>query len=103
MDYFKHLELLQFVLHQSRGSSYSTKRSHDTEQEIQTWLTYDHKLEYLPGILIYLKQYYPCCACPSDTTYIDERIEYYEHLLEYTKTQRPPVPKNVLRRRNIKN
>lgn len=104
LSHFQHLELLQFVLQQCiQTSEFSAKRFQDTEEKVQTFLTHDHKLEYLPAILIYLKRYYDCCTCPSDTTYLDERIAYYELLLKYTKTQPPPVPKNVLRRRNLKN
>lgn len=103
LPHFQHLELLQFVVQQRiQDSEFSAKRFQDTEQEIQTLLTHDSKLEYLPDILIYLKRYYDCCTCPSDTTYLDERIAYYELLLKYTKTQPPLVPKNVLRRRNLK-
>jgi hypothetical protein len=103
MDRFQHLELLQFVHQKSlRESSFCETQFNNTESEIQTFLTHDHKLEYLPSILIYLKQLYCCAQTMEDTTYLNERIEYYEILLSYTKQRVPPVPKNVLRRR-IKN
>ena len=102
MDHFQHLELKQFVYQRSlRESSFCEKQSHTTEEEIQTLLT-DHKLEYLPSILIYLKQMYCCADTMEDTVYLNDRIEYYEILLSYTNRRVPPVPKNVLRRR-IKN
>jgi hypothetical protein len=103
MDHFQHLELLQFVHQRSlRESSFCEKRFHVTEEEIQTFLTHDHKLEYLPSILLYLKQLHCCASTMEDNTYLNERIEYYELLLSYTNRRVPPVPKNVLRRR-IKN
>jgi hypothetical protein len=102
MNPFHYLELKQFVHQRSLPeSSFCEKRFHANEEEIQTFLTHDHILEYLPSVLIYLKQFYCCADTMKEINYLNERIEYYELLLSYTKQRDPPVPKNVLRRRNI--
>lgn len=63
----------------------------------------ENKIELIPKILIYLRNFYNYSDCLVDHTYLDDRISYYELLLSFSKEIMitPPIPKNKLRRRNI--
>jgi len=97
MEEFQRLEIQQFVFNKVNHNY--DKEIQKNESRIQSLLTYDNKLEWLPLILIYLRTLYSI-STSEDKKYLDERISYYELLLTYTR-QLEIIPKNKLRRRII--
>ncbi len=100
MDEFQMLEIKQFVCNRVKHDKHYDKQIQKNESRIQSLLTYDNKLEWLPLILICLRGLYRISTSEDDTKYLDERISYYELLLTYTR-QLEIIPKNKLRRRMI--
>jgi hypothetical protein len=100
MEEFQMLEIKQFVCNRYRNDKHYDKQIQKYESRIQSMLTFDNKLEWLPHILNCLHRLYSISISEDDTKYLDERISYYELLLTYTKPLEV-IPKNKLRRRII--
>lgn len=98
MENFKQHELSRFSanrgLKQEDSTWYTTRiQTKDAMFKIPT--------ECIPDILPFLKTFYLISEGPHDIEYLDDRISYYESLLQYETKRVPPVPKNNLRRRKI--
>jgi len=97
MDDFRFHEMRRFVSH----SIYKETNSSWCAKQIQLHDdNFNAPTEDMPYIIPYLKSLYAISEGPHDSAYIEDRILYYEGMIQY-ETIKYCVPKNILRRRKI--
>ena len=97
MDNFRQHEMMRFVNNRGMkdGSSWYAKRIQELDR-------FKPPMEHIPEIIPYLRIFYSF-SDSHDKEYLDDRILYYESMIQYETMMEPRVPKNKLRRRKIEN
>jgi hypothetical protein len=98
MDAFRQHEMQRFVVNQGRkeDSSWYAIRIQELDASFKA------PTECIPEIIPFLRIFYSF-SDSHDKEYLDDRILYYEGMIQYETMMEPRVPKNVLRRRKIEN
>jgi hypothetical protein len=96
MDAFRQHEMQRFVVNRGskEDSSWYARRIKELDSSFKV------PTECIPEIIPYLRIFYSF-SDSHDKEYLDDRILYYESMIQYETI--PRVPKNVLRRRKIEN
>jgi hypothetical protein len=97
MEIFRQHELMRFIYHRLMNTE---KNSAWYAKRIQQMDCFNTPMECVPELLLYLKGFYSF-SDSHDIEYLDDRILYYESMIQYETVREPRVPKNVLRRRKI--
>jgi hypothetical protein len=98
MDNFRQHEMMRFVNNRGMkdGSSWYAKRIQELDASFKA------PTECIPEIISYLRLFYSF-SDSHDKEYLDDRILYYQSMIQYETMMEPRVPKNKLRRRKIEN